>query len=262
MGTGERGNILRVLSTVAKCRWAVCFTIQQLFTWKIVPFARRMKIWLNSQTVVVAWEEKYSLACIRNRTTIPRSSSPSSGDYVGWNVEAPIYATNSDAASYISTTDCTPRLLCLLTLRFTTARNVWLFFNLVLTLVIDRSQSSLSAVEWYRADILRPTSELIHRISAALRQMEWSLIHQTSTQFSNVAYISVIADKRRKRQFSKMLLLRKVQFVWDLYLHQANKIISFLKSRLEESISQQSESNIYRPRYIEIFASSRAALLI
>jgi hypothetical protein len=183
MGTGDRGITLRILSTVAKCRWAASFTIGRFYPGKSVPFARRIKFCLNFQTVVVVWEEKYSLASIRNRTTIPRSSSPSSGDYVGWHVEASIYATNSDTASYVSTTDCTPSLLCLLTLRFTTARNVWLFFNLVLTLIIDRSKSSVSAVEWNRADILRPASELLDSISAALCQMEWSLIQQTSTQF-------------------------------------------------------------------------------
>jgi hypothetical protein len=142
----------------------------------VSPLSAEKKIWLNSQKVVMAWEENYSLASIRNRTTTPQFSSPSSGDYVGWYVEASIYATNSDTSSYISTTDCTPCLLCLLTHPFTTARNVWLFFNLVLTLIIDRSQNSVSAVEWYRADIFRPTSELLHSISAALRQMEWSLI--------------------------------------------------------------------------------------
>jgi hypothetical protein len=142
MGTGDRDIILRILSTVAKRSWAVSSTIRPLFPGKSVPFAHRIKIWLNSQTAVVAWEEKYSLASIRSRTTIPRSSSPSSGGYVGWYVEAPVYAKNSDTASYNSTTDCTPSLLCLLLLRFTTARNVWLFFNLVLTVIIDRSQSS------------------------------------------------------------------------------------------------------------------------
>jgi len=164
-------------------------------------------MFLNSQTVLVAWEEKYSLASIRNRTTNPQSSSLLSDDYFGWHIEVPICVPNRDTASYNSTTDCRPSLFCLLTPRFTTARNVWLFFNLVLTLIIDRSQSSVSAVEWYRVDILRQTSELLHSISAAICQMGWSLNHQTSTQCSNLTYISVIDDKWRKRQFLKMLMI-------------------------------------------------------
>ena len=143
MGTGDRGIFLRILSTVAKCKRSASFTNQSLFPPKNFPFFAQNKNLFELPNLCGRLRGKI-FSCFYQESNHDSSVVQ---PVVCWQRRLRCWGSNlrhnSDTASYNSTTDCTPSLLCLLTLRFTTARNVWLFFNLVFTLIIDRSQSSV-----------------------------------------------------------------------------------------------------------------------